>query len=258
LGERANLEAFQGHIGIAFRDAALLEEALTHGSFVNERPGLGLRDNQRLEFLGDAILDFLVGEWLYQRYPEAKEGELTSLRAHVVRTEGLAAYAQEIDLGAHLRLGKGEGASGGQSRAANLCAAFEALVGAMYLDQGMGAVRAWIYRFLARHAQAIDARRRAKDAKSLLQEHAQAALHVTPAYRIVREEGPDHAKVFTAQVVVAQDVWGEGSGGTKQAAEQAAAGAALRARSLSGGAPCEKRRRASPGQAFHQGGAGAA
>jgi ribonuclease-3 len=224
-----DLRAFPPSAGFAFRSTSLLEQALTHSSFVNEYPELGLVDNQRLEFLGDAIVDFLVAEWLYLRYPDAREGELTALRAHVVRTEGLSMFAREIKLGSFLRLGRGEATSGGHDRPANLCAGFEALVGAAYLDQGLGATREWVHSLLVRHATEIDARRAAKDAKSLLQERTQAGLHVTPVYQIVREAGPDHAKVFTAQVLVDGAVWGEGTGLSKQSAEQAAAEAALEA-----------------------------
>ncbi len=223
------LAEFQSRIDITFNDTALLEQALTHSSYVNESPDPtpDLDDNQRLEFLGDAILDFLVGEWLYRRYPDAREGELTSLRAHLVRTESLAAFAADFDLGAVLRMGKGEAASGGARRPANLCAAFEALVGAIYLDQGYATARGWVAHILDDHRQEIDLCRQAKDAKSRLQEYTQGTLRVTPCYRIVREEGPDHAKVFTAQAVVEETVWGQGSGNSKQAAEQAAAAAAL-------------------------------
>jgi ribonuclease III len=225
---RPNLDIFQQRIGIAFRDSALLGQALTHRSFVNEYPEPGGLDNQRLEFLGDAILDFLVAEWLYRRYPASSEGELTSLRAHVVRTEGLAALAKDIDLGDWLLLGKGEAASGGPARPANLCDGFEALVGAIYLDQGLEPTRSWVERFLDARVAEIDAQRTSKDAKSLLQEHAQGHLHVTPSYHIVREQGPDHAKVFTAEVAVSQETWGVGTGPSKQAAEQAAAEDAMR------------------------------
>lgn len=231
MDERSEtLRRFAEENHVIFDDDDLLQQALTHSSFVNEYPDLETDDNQRLEFLGDAILDFLVGEWLYLRYPDSREGELTGIRAHVVRTETLAAFAREIDLGAYLRLGRGEEASGGRRREANLCAAFEAVVGALYLDQGADAARTWIQRFLTRHADDIDARRTAKDAKSLLQEYTQAQLRVTPSYRIVDETGPDHAKTFTAQAVIDQDVWGQGTGASKQSAEQAAAAAALRAR----------------------------
>jgi len=221
------LAAFQEKVGVRFHDLALLDEALTHRSFVNESTSPSSTDNQRLEFLGDAILDFLVGEWLFQRYPTAREGELTSLRAYIVCTEALASIAEQIDLGSYLRLGKGEDSTGGQSRPANLCAAFEALVGAMYLDQGLSITRAWVDGHLSRRAQEIDRHRAIKDPKSLLQERTQARLHVTPSYRIIGEQGPEHAKIFTAQAVVAGDTWGEGSGTTKQAAERAAAQVAL-------------------------------
>ena len=217
----------QERIGVSFADATHLREALTHKSYINELPSLGLADNQRLEFLGDAILDFLVGEWLFQRYPTAHEGELTSLRAHIVRTPSLAQLASEFHLGSYLCLGKGESSSGGRRRPANLCAAFEALVGAMYLDHGLEVTRTWVHRVLARHVQEIDSRRAAKDPKSLLQEYTQGELRITPSYRIVREAGPDHARTFTAQALVDETVWGEGLGQSKQDAEQAAARAAL-------------------------------
>jgi len=223
------LDDAQRAAGVTLRDRDLLREALTHPSYPNENPQSDPIDNQRLEFLGDALIDLVVAEWLYARYPEATEGELTGLRAQIVRTEGLQAFALEIDLGRHLLLGRGEAASGGRERPANLCAAFEALAGALYLDQGLGAVRAWMHAFLDRHATEIDGLRASKDAKSLLQEYAQSTVRITPSYRIVREEGPDHAKTFTAQALVGDAVWGEGTGNSKQAAEQAAPEAALRA-----------------------------
>lgn len=224
------LQVFQSRIGVTFRHIPLLAAALTHSSFVNECPQVDLPDNQRLEFLGDAILDFLVGEWLYLRYPDASEGELTSIRARVVCTESLADFAREVDLGSCLRLGRGEAASGGHGRSANLCAGLEALVGAIYLDQGISVVRSWVCSLLERHAQEIDSQRKLRDAKSLLQEYTQGHLRIAPSYRIVGEKGPDHAKVFAAEVVLGDDVWGEGTGTSKQLAEQAAAAAALRRR----------------------------
>ena len=227
IGER-DLEAAQAAAGVRFRDRALLRQALTHPSFPNENPQAERSDNQRLEFLGDAIVDLIVAEWLYARYPDASEGELTGLRAQIVRTEGLHAFALEIDLGRHLLMGRGEATSGGRARPANLCAAFEALTGAVYLDQGLDATRRWVFAFLDRHATEIDGLRTSKDAKSLLQEFTQSTVHITPSYRIIRQEGPDHAKVFTAQALVGDSVWGEGTGPSKQAAEQAAAEAALR------------------------------
>lgn len=228
MSERARqLDRLQEALGVRFRNVATLDEALTHSSFVNENLEGNLPDNQRLEFLGDAILDFLVGEWLFSRYHDATEGELTGLRADVVRTESLAAIAEELELGSYLRMGRGEATGGGAERPANLCAALEALVGAIYLDQGLEWVMAWVHALLEARQADIEAWRRTKDAKSRLQESVQAALHLTPAYRIVHEEGPDHAKQFTAQVLVGDDVWGEGVGLSKQAAQQAAAEDAL-------------------------------
>ncbi len=230
--ERENetsLADFQARIAFSFQNPALLREALTHSSLMNEYPDSGLLDNQRLEFLGDAILDFLVGEWLFDRYPDAREGELTMLRAQLVRNESLSAWAAQLDLGNYLLLGKGEAGSGGRSRAANLCAGLEALVGAIYLDQGLEATRAWAWRFLEQRSEEIDHMRSAKDAKSQLQELTQGTLKLTPSYRTIRQSGPDHARVFTAQVLVGEEVWGEGTGASKQIAEQAAAEAALRA-----------------------------
>lgn len=228
MSERARqLDRLQETLGVRFHCVATLEEALTHSSFGNEYPEGHAPDNQRLEFLGDAILNFVVGEWLFSRYRDATEGELTGLRADVVRTESLAAIAKELDLGAYLRMGRGEAAAGGAERPANLCAAFEAVVGAIYLDQGLERVMAWVRAILVARETEIEAWRRTKDAKSRLQERVQATWRITPAYRIVHEEGPDHAKCFTAQVLVGDQVWGEGSGLSKQAAQQAAAEDAL-------------------------------
>lgn len=210
-----------------FRDPSLLRRALTHRSFANEHPEEALEDNERLEFLGDAVLDFVVAAFLYRRFPEMREGRLTSLRAALVRTETLASLASEFGIDRELRLGRGEEESGGRSRSPNLCAAFEAVIGALYLDQGLDAVRAWVEPILA---PAVDQVLRAeldKDARSLLQEWSQAHLGLTPVYRTVAAEGPDHAKAFTVQVSMGGQVYGEGSGRSKQAASQAAAEAAL-------------------------------
>lgn len=221
------MAALQEKLGFVFTQPTLLLQALTHPSYTNESPSSQEDDNQRLEFLGDALLGFLVGEWLYSRYPEAREGELTSLRAHLVRTESLAGFARELEVGAYLRFGRGEGASGGPQRDANLCDAFEAIIGAIFLDAGLDSTERWLHRLLTMRAGDIEAHRRARDSKSQLQEYIQARFKVTPSYRIVHSEGPDHAKQFTSEVVVNEEVWGQGSGLSKQAAEQAAAAVAL-------------------------------
>ena len=206
-----------------------MQEALTHSSFANENEDAELRHNQRLEFLGDAVLDLIVGHWLYERLPDAPEGELTTLRARIVRTESLAALASEIELGRYLRFGRGEEVSGGRDKPANLCAAYEALAGAIYLDQGLAAVERWFLPALERQALELEGAREAKDAKTELQELVQAKLHVTPHYELVSAAGPDHARTFVVRVLVNDACWGAGSGPSKQLAQQAAAREALAA-----------------------------
>lgn len=214
-----------------FARPELLELALTHPSFAHEHPDEGGEEhhNQRLEFLGDAVLDFLVAAWLYRNHPHLPEGPLTRLRATLVCTTTLAAMAQRLGLGEALRLGRGEEESGGNSRAANLCDAFEALAGALYLDGGLEVTWQRLEPWFAQEAQAILRAGADVDAKSRFQEWAQADLGITPAYRIADENGPDHAKVFTAQVLLNDRVAGEGQGSSKRLAEQAAAQAALNA-----------------------------
>ena len=213
--------------GITFADKTLLQRALTHRSYVNENPDFPLEDNERLEFLGDAILDFVIGEYLYHRFPEMQEGNLTSLRAALVKTETLARFAIQLDLGRYLFVGRGEDESGGRERPANLCAAFEALAGAIYLDQSLEVVKDFIAPFIEPELERVIQGELDKDAKSLLQELSQGLLQLTPAYRTVEEKGPDHAKEFTVEVIIGGQIYGRGQGPSKQAAAQAAARAAL-------------------------------
>jgi len=212
-----------------FVQPELLELALTHPSFAHEHPEEGGEEhhNQRLEFLGDAVLDFLVAAWLYKNHPDLPEGPLTRLRATLVCTTTLATLAQRLGLGEALRLGRGEEESGGNTRSANLCDAFEALVGALYLDGGLEIAWQRLEPWFVQEAQAVLRAGTDVDAKSRFQEWAQADLGITPAYRIVDESGPDHAKVFTAQVLLDERVAGEGQGSSKRLAEQAAAQTAL-------------------------------
>jgi ribonuclease III len=221
----------QKRLQYQFVHPELLELALTHPSFTHEHPAEGGEEhhNQRLEFLGDAVLDFLVAAWLYQNHPDLPEGPLTRLRATLVCTTTLASLAQRLGLGESLRLGRGEEESGGRVRAANLCDAFEALVGALYLDGGLEITWRRLEPWFAQEAQAILRAGTDVDAKSRFQEWAQADLGITPAYRVVDETGPDHAKIFTAQVLLDERVAGEGQGSSKRLAEQAAAQAALEA-----------------------------
>lgn len=218
LGER---------IGVEFNDFSLLSRALTHRSYLNENPGSASEDNERLEFLGDAVIDFVVAGYLYNRFPEMDEGELTALRAALVRAETLATFARAIDLGRYLRLGYGEEESGGRDRTPLLCATFEAVIGAVYLDRGLEQTRPIIEGHIRPMLEQIRAGSLHKDAKSEFQVWAQARFNRTPHYHVIDSEGPDHARMFTVRVTVGEEAWGEGRGRSKQAAAQAAAAEAL-------------------------------
>jgi ribonuclease-3 len=225
----APLHTVQKRLAYTFQDLSLLKLALTHPSYAHEHPSLGGEEhhNQRLEFLGDAVLDFLVAGWLYNTYPDFPEGPLTRLRATLVRTTTLAGLARDLGLGRALQLGRGEEESGGRQRPANLCDALEATVGALYLDGGLDVIWMRLEPWFTRKAEDILQAEAYVDAKSRFQEWAQAELGKTPVYQIVGEKGPDHAKTFTAQVLVGANVAGQGVGASKRAAEQAAARAAL-------------------------------
>jgi ribonuclease-3 len=230
--------AAQAKLGLAFRDSTLWRRALTHPSYVNEHverhavrrtADLEPHDphNQRLEFLGDAVIDFIVGEWLYQQLPGAPEGDLTRFRISLVRTESLADLALADGLGALLLLGKGEEVHGGRTRITNLCAVFEAICGALYLDQGMDAVRAFVVPRIAARLKEVQRDETDRDAKSRLQELVQAKLGQTPTYHVSDESGPQHQPAFVAEVRVGDKVYGTGTGSSKRQAQQAAAQAAL-------------------------------
>jgi ribonuclease-3 len=220
------LDDFARRAGLTFRDAGLLRRALTHRSYLNEHSD-ALEDNERLEFLGDAALDFLTGAWLYNRFPEIDEGQLTRMRSALVRTEQLARFAEEIELGQALLLGKGEEASGGRERPALLCGAFEALVGAIYLDGGLEAVSRFVEPRLDTAMTTTFADESLLDARSQLQVWAQAEMGQTPRYRTVESYGPDHAREFVVEVSVGEEVRGRGVGKSKQDAAQNAAADAL-------------------------------
>ena len=221
------LDAFLAQSGLSFSDLALLRRALTHRSYLNEHPE-ELQDNERLELLGDAVLDFVTGASLYSRFPEMSEGQLTRLRAALVRTEQLAEFAAGLGVGEAMRLGRGEAEAGGRARQRLLCASFEAIIGALYLDSGLEAVRQFVEPLLAQAAERVLDEQSDTDAKSLLQEWAQAEMGRTPTYRTVQTTGPDHARMFTVEVVIGDETLGSGVGRNKQAAAQAAAEEALR------------------------------
>jgi ribonuclease-3 len=211
-------------LGLSFSNLSLLTRALTHRSFVNENVD-ATQDNERLEFLGDAVLDFIVGAWLYHHFPEMPEGDLTKMRSALVKNEQLAAFARAFDIGRALRLGRGEYSSGGHDRDSLLGSAFEAVVGALYLDSGLGAVETFIHPLLEGARESI--LNELHDPKSHLQEWAQSQKIGTPHYKTVSATGPDHAKIFEMEVEIGDKVYGQGSGSSKQAAEHAAAQNAL-------------------------------
>jgi len=213
-------------LGLHFTNLHLLVRALTHRSYVNENPN-SVEDNERLEFLGDAVLDFVVGAWVYNHFPEMQEGDLTRMRSALVRTDTLAEFARQLDLGPALRLGRGELASGGRQRDNLLCATFEAVIGAMYLDTGIPAVETFVEPLLAAVSSRVISQEEIYDPKSTLQEWTQSNKLGTPRYTTVDSSGPDHARVFVVEAQVNGKVYGRGEGTSKQAAAQAAAQAAL-------------------------------
>ena len=225
MAETASVEALQAAIGVVFRDPTILQRALTHSSYLNENPDCSWGDNERLEFLGDAVADFIAADLLFGRFPQWQEGELTSLRAEMVRADTLARFALQIDLGANLHLGRGEEQSGGRVRPALLSDAFEALLGAIYLEGGMPAAERFVLPFLLDFLKGREGLLQ-RDPKSRLQEWAQAKFRSTPVYVTVEEVGPDHARQFTIEVLIRGEPCGRGAGRSKQAAEQAAARAA--------------------------------
>ena len=226
----ADLVALQQAIGIHLNDLSLLEQALVHRSYLNENPEFALPCNERLEFLGDALLGFVVAERLYQESPDLAEGEMTKLRAALVCQEALASIALSIGLGDCLCLGRGEEANKGRIKPTNLARAFEAVVAAIFLDQGLAAVKDVILQLLGDRLQEITKREwLSTDYKSRLQELVQAKHQPIPTYRVVEIAGPDHDKRFTTEVLVGDVAVGKGSGKSKQMAEMEAARSALEA-----------------------------
>jgi len=220
------VEAVERATGLVFTNPGLAIRALTHSSFANESAEEG-EDYERLEFLGDAVLDYLAAYWLYQHFPELSEGDLTRMRSALVRTESLAAFAQQIGLNQILRIGKGERLAGGENRATILCGTFEALTGAIALDQGMEKAYAFAGPLFQQEADRVFERLASSDSKSLFQEKAQAKFGATPGYRVVDMTGPDHDRQYTIEVLVAGRSFGIGTGNSKQAAAQDAAQKAL-------------------------------
>jgi ribonuclease III len=222
------LAPLQRALNYTFTDGGLLQAALVHTSYVNERPGRGLASNERLEFLGDAVLGMVVAHRLFETLPDSPEGELTVLRAWLVRQSTLARWARQIGLGPHLLLGRGEARAGGRERPALLARGFEAIIGAIYLDGGLEAARTALLPFVDQEVAGGFSAQHVVDAKSRLQQITQARFESTPIYALVEHSGPGHAPVFVVEVQAGPDVLARGTGHSKRAAQQAAAHAALR------------------------------
>lgn len=225
--EAAAVTALESALGYHFARPQLLVDALTHRSYAYEFAAPGVVSNERLEFLGDAVLALVSADLLYSLAPAASEGVLTAARAALVRASTLAVFARRIGLGPHLRLGRGEDATGGRDRDLLLASAFEAVIGALYRDSDLMTVCDASMPFLRPEAELALASRSLKDAKSLLQELAQARLGVTPSYRVVSAEGPSHERTFTVEVLLGDRVIASGEGRSKRQSEQHAARHAL-------------------------------
>lgn len=222
----STLEDFQAQIDVSFNNIALLEQAFIHRSYLNEHPKLGLEHNERLEFLGDAVLELVVTDFLYRTYPNP-EGDLTNWRSALVKTESLASVAEKLNISPYFKLSRGESKGNARSHALISANAIEAIIGAIYLDQGYEAAKAFITTQIISTLTQILAEGTWMDAKSKFQELAQNQFGLTPNYKVMEEMGPDHDKIFTVGVYVGDRLFGQGNGSSKQAAQQVAAAAAL-------------------------------
>ena len=225
-----NFSKFEEKIDIKFKDKNLLRQAFTHRSYLNENPSLGLEQNERLEFLGDAVLELAITEYLYEKYPKKTEGEMTALRAALVNAVTLSEAANNLNIDDLMLLSKGEAKSLGKARQYILANAFEALIGAVYLNGGYKETFDFLEKNLFGKIEEVIEKKLWIDAKSLFQEKAQELESVTPAYKVLAESGPDHEKVFTMGVFLGDELIAEGNGASKQEAEQDAARKALKAK----------------------------
>jgi ribonuclease-3 len=227
MSEPSSFVLLEKAIGINFRNKDLLAQALTHRSAVRGKPGK--KHNERFEFLGDAVLELVTTEYLFQ-FEDKAEGELTNWRAALVKGEHLASVAREIKLGDYLFMSRGEEASGGRDKDSMLANALEAVIGAIYLDQGFDPSKHFCEEFILVRLQKLLSQGKHRDEKSAFQEKAQELLNITPHYQVLGEEGPDHDKVFTCAVFIGEEQIATGTGNSKQRAEQAAAKAGLKAK----------------------------
>lgn len=224
MEETYRFRELEEKIDYHFRKPALLKRALCHSSYANERNMGRLKSNERLEFLGDAVLELVTSEFLYETFPKMPEGDATKTRASIVCEQSLAFCARSISLGKYILLGRGERASGGRERPSITSDAFEALIGAIYLDGGFTSAKEFIRRFVL---DDLEHKKLFFDSKTILQERIQAHCEESLHYELIREEGPDHQKIFVVQAMLGEKIIGEGQGRTKKAAEQEAAYHAL-------------------------------
>jgi ribonuclease-3 len=222
-----DFEPYAQKLGLSFQNLDLFVGALTHRSYLNENKGVALVHNERLEFLGDAVLELAVTNFLYLKFPEKDEGELTAYRASLVNTYSIADTAQKLGLNDMLLLSKGESRDTGRARQIILANAFEALLGAIYLDQGYDTAEAFLAKHLYPKIDEVIAKRTWQDAKSHFQEVAQEKRSITPNYKLLQQEGPDHDRKFTVGAYIGAEEVARGAGKSKQEAEQSAAQAAL-------------------------------
>lgn len=223
----SSIDDLQFELRYTFKNPQLLKKALTHSSHANEK-AISDGDNEQLEFLGDSVLGFLVADFLFRAHPHLTEGQLSKLKGFFVSSANLVKYAERISLGEHLQLGKGEEKTGGRAKQALLVDALEAIIGAIYLDAGIEEVRRVILNFFEPQIEDVgDSDRQLKDFKTALQEELQAQHRPRAEYGVASEDGPDHQKLFTVEVVVGGELLAQGIGLTKKAAEQAAARQAL-------------------------------
>jgi ribonuclease III len=221
-----DLDELERRIGVAFKDRALLRQALIHKSLTNDLGESGLGSNERLEFLGDSVLGMLVSEQLYRAYPDRDEGQLTLLRSALVRASSLAGWARELDLGSFVLVGRGESRAGGRNRDQLLSSAFEAVLGAVYIDRGFRAAKSLVIRFVGQELAEVG-ERQVVDAKSRLQQVSQARFSVTPTYEVLEVSGAGHSPIFTIRVLAGGGVSAVADGRSKQTAQQTAAAEAL-------------------------------
>ena len=225
-----DLSEFQKKLGLTFHDIGLLKQAFVHRSYINENRASGLSHNERLEFLGDAVLELIITDFLYKRYEDKSEGDLTAYRSSLVNADTCAGIAMKLGMGEYLMLSKGESKDTGRARQYILANALEALIGAIYMDQGLEKAKNFIEKNFTPLIDDIISGRSFIDAKSLFQEKAQEFDGLTPSYKTVKEVGPDHEKKFTVGVYVGRELVATGEGESKQDAEQESAKKALEAK----------------------------